>query len=108
MTKGQENNIFDLIGRLIQILSSSRIAIDDRHTPKLYARFLAGLLSRHRRDGTTVGRLQPVPPVGSPFTGNSGNDTSQPASTPTGSFASPTAVAEQRGQSQELNQASLR
>ncbi|KAG5221381.1 fst3 transcription factor [Salix suchowensis] len=38
------------------------IAIDDRHTPKLYARFLAGLLSRHRRDGATVGRLQTQPP----------------------------------------------
>lgn len=58
MAKEQENEIFDLIGRLIQTLSSPKIAIDDRHTPKLYARFLAGLLSRHRRDGATVGRLQ--------------------------------------------------
>ena len=61
MEKEQENEIFDLIGRLIQTLSSPKIAIDDRHTPKLYARFLAGLLSRHRRDGATVGRLQTVP-----------------------------------------------
>ncbi|KAF9483717.1 hypothetical protein BDN70DRAFT_799393 [Pholiota conissans] len=60
LIKEQENEIFDLIGRLIQTLS--RIAIDDRHTPKLYARFLAGLLSRHRRDGATVGRLQTNPP----------------------------------------------
>jgi hypothetical protein len=51
-----------LIGRLIQTLSSPKIAIDDRHTPKLYARFLAGLLSRHRRDGATIGRLHPNPP----------------------------------------------
>ncbi|KAF9524196.1 fungal-specific transcription factor domain-containing protein [Crepidotus variabilis] len=62
LAKEQENEIFDLIGRLIQTLSSPKIAIDDRHTPKLYARFLAGLLSRHRRDGATVGRLQTVPP----------------------------------------------
>ncbi|KAF8197112.1 fungal-specific transcription factor domain-containing protein [Pholiota molesta] len=62
LVKEQENEIFDLIGRLIQTLSSPKIAIDDRHTPKLYARFLAGLLSRHRRDGATVGRLQTNPP----------------------------------------------
>ncbi|KAF9560574.1 hypothetical protein CPC08DRAFT_762610 [Agrocybe pediades] len=63
LEKEQENEIFDLIGRLIQTLSSPKIAIDDRHTPKLYARFLAGLLSRHRRDGATVGRLQTIPAV---------------------------------------------
>ncbi|KIM44248.1 hypothetical protein M413DRAFT_443269 [Hebeloma cylindrosporum] len=62
LVKEQANEIFDLIGRLIQTLSSPKIAIDDRHTPKLYARFLAGLLSRHRRDGATVGRLQTNPP----------------------------------------------
>ncbi|KAG5352008.1 hypothetical protein C0989_004203 [Termitomyces sp. Mn162] len=63
LAKEQETEIFDLIGRLIQTLSSPEIAIDDRHTPKLYARFLAGLLSRHRRDGATVGRLHPHPPA---------------------------------------------
>ena len=62
MTKELETEIFDLIGRLIQTFSSPEIAIDDRHTPKLYARFLAGLLSRNRKDGATVGRLHPQPP----------------------------------------------
>ncbi|KAJ3986547.1 putative fungal-specific transcription factor [Lentinula detonsa] len=62
LSKEEENDIFNLIGRLIQTLSSPAIAIDDRHTPKLYARFLAGLLSKHRRDGATVGRLQAQPP----------------------------------------------
>lgn len=62
LSKEQESCIFELIGRLIQTLSSPKIAIDDRHTPKLYARFLASLLSRHRRDGATVGRLHPNPP----------------------------------------------
>ncbi|KAJ2932869.1 hypothetical protein H1R20_g4235, partial [Candolleomyces eurysporus] len=66
LTKDQENEIFELIGKLINTLSSGRIAIDDRHTPKLYARFLAGLLSRHRRDGATVGRLQTLPPQSQP------------------------------------------
>jgi hypothetical protein len=77
LTKDQENEIFDLIGRLIQTLSSPRIAIDDRHTPKLYARFLAGLLSRHRRDGVTVGRLHPQP---LPPNTTSTNGPTQPAS----------------------------
>ncbi|KAF5345063.1 hypothetical protein D9758_010418 [Tetrapyrgos nigripes] len=64
LRREDENETFDLIGRVIQTLSSSQIAIDDRHTPKLYARFLAGLLSRHRRDGgAMVGRLQPQPPL---------------------------------------------
>lgn len=64
ITKDQEGDIFELIGRLIQILNSAEIAIDDRHTPRLHARFLAGLLSRHRRDVATTGRLhaqQPPP-----------------------------------------------
>ncbi|KAF9267092.1 hypothetical protein L218DRAFT_955568 [Marasmius fiardii PR-910] len=62
LPKEEGSEIYQLIGRLIQTLSSPSIAIDDRHTPKLYARFLAGLLSHHRRDGATVGRLQPQPP----------------------------------------------
>jgi len=59
LSKEQESNVFELIGRLIQTLSSPKIAIDDRHTPKLYAKFLAGLLSRHRRDGANMGRFHP-------------------------------------------------
>jgi hypothetical protein len=62
LNKEQENEIFDLIGRLIQTFSSPEIAIDDRHTPRLYARFLAGLLSRHRREGMSAGRLHQQPP----------------------------------------------
>ncbi|KAF9048353.1 hypothetical protein BDZ89DRAFT_1057928 [Hymenopellis radicata] len=64
-TKADDDEIFDLIGTLIQKLSSSNVAIDERHTPKLYARFLAGLLSKYKRDGwVTVGRLQTIPPPG--------------------------------------------
>lgn len=62
LTKEQETDIFDLIASLIRTLSSPEIAIDDRHTPKLYARFLAGLLSRCRYDGATIGRLHPLTP----------------------------------------------
>ncbi|KAF7368188.1 hypothetical protein MVEN_00137900 [Mycena venus] len=59
MVKGEENQVFDLIDRLIQTLSSPEIAIDDRHTPKLYASFLTGLLSKHRRDSAMIGQLHP-------------------------------------------------
>ncbi|KAJ6632448.1 hypothetical protein B0H10DRAFT_1771021 [Mycena sp. CBHHK59/15] len=74
MAQEQETEVFDLIGRLIQTLSSPEIAIDDRHTPKLYARFLAGLLSRHRRDGATVGRLHPQPPAQQSIASSSSSD----------------------------------
>ena len=108
MTKDQENDVFDLIGRLIQTLSSPKIAIDDRHTPKLYARFLAGLLSRHRRDGATVGRSQPVPPSQNPLAGDKngdGNGTGQGQSTsaPMGSSIT-SSTPEESGQSPEQNQ----
>ena len=62
ISKEQEEDIFYLIGRLIQTLNSPEIAIDDRHTPRLHARFLAGLLSKHRRDVATTGRLHAQPP----------------------------------------------
>ncbi|KAF8804042.1 hypothetical protein BYT27DRAFT_7194756 [Phlegmacium glaucopus] len=101
LTKDQEINVFDLIGRLIQTLSSPKIAIDDRHTPKLYARFLAGLLSRHRRDGATIGRLQPLPPPPSSLSTNT-NSPGQSSSAPTGPFASSTP--DNGGQSQDFSQ----
>jgi len=95
LSKDQETEIFDLIGRLIQTLSSPEIAIDDRHTPKLYARFLAGLLSRHRRDGATVGRLQTHPPSSS---SKDFNQASTPSSS-TGFSASQSQSGNNQGQS---------
>ncbi|KAF8198312.1 hypothetical protein K438DRAFT_1584084 [Mycena galopus ATCC 62051] len=97
MPKEEENQVYDLIGRLIQTLSSPDIAIDDRHTPKLYARFLAGLLSRHRRDGATIGRLHPQPPTQQSVTGSSSSEygnQSRAGSTFTMSTMSPMAGAE--------------
>jgi hypothetical protein len=41
----QRDSIIQAIQRLIGVLSSSEIAIDEKHTPKLYARFLKSLLS---------------------------------------------------------------
>lgn len=58
-----EDEIFDSISRLITTLQE--VAIDERHTPRLYARFLAGLLTKHRKGGSAIaGRLQPHPPAG--------------------------------------------
>jgi hypothetical protein len=91
MTKELETEIFELIGRLIQTFSSPDIAIDDRHTPKLYARFLAGLLSRNRKDGATVGRLHPQPPPQSEIAhaASGGYGSHMPASNPSFSVTSP-------------------
>lgn len=65
ITKEQHDDIFDMIGRLIQTFSSAEIAIDERHTPKLHARFLTGLLSKHRKDVSShrhTQQQQPPPP----------------------------------------------
>lgn len=64
-------DILVLISRLIQTLSSPKLAIDDKHMPKLYARFLTGLLARHRREGIASGHLSasshnPRPPPEGP------------------------------------------
>ena len=71
LTKDEEMEILVLISRLIQTLSSPKLAIDDKHMPKLYARFLAGLLARHRREGIASGHLSvsshnPRPPPEGP------------------------------------------
>ncbi|KAG5637475.1 hypothetical protein H0H81_004446 [Sphagnurus paluster] len=66
LSKDQENAIFELISRLINTLSSDKIAVDERHTPNLYARFLTKLLSERRGDGSTVGRLHLQPPSHEP------------------------------------------
>ncbi|KAH8109643.1 fungal-specific transcription factor domain-containing protein [Phellopilus nigrolimitatus] len=62
VTREQTSQIFGLIGKLIQVLASSEVSIDDRHTPKLYARFLAGLLAKHQPGGSSSGRLHPGRP----------------------------------------------
>jgi hypothetical protein len=81
MSNEQENEVFELIGRLIHTWGSPEIAIDERHTPKLYARFLTSLLIRHRRDGggpaSSSGRFdhpQQPPPSESRFSSGPGVD----------------------------------
>ncbi|KAL0571546.1 hypothetical protein V5O48_010422 [Marasmius crinis-equi] len=62
LSREERSEIYQLIGRLIQTLSSPTLAIDYRHAPMLHARFLAGFLSHYCRDGATVDRLQLQPP----------------------------------------------
>ncbi|THH12044.1 hypothetical protein EW146_g7836 [Bondarzewia mesenterica] len=87
LPEGQETEIFELIGRLIQTLGSPQISIDERHTPKLYSRFLAGLLAKHRRDGATSGRLHTQPPPG--FHGGVAGSHRAPPANPSGSSMNP-------------------
>ena len=44
----QRTYIIDLVERLVDTLKSPRIAVDVRHTPMLYSRFLAGLLAKYK------------------------------------------------------------
>lgn len=44
----RRSKIIPLVEKLIKVLNDSSVAIDDSHTPKIYARFLAGLLHKHR------------------------------------------------------------
>lgn len=45
--------IIDLVERLVDTLKSPRIAVDVRHTPMLYSRFLAGLLAKYKPSENT-------------------------------------------------------
>lgn len=46
----ERSQIVELVERLINTLKSPQIAVDERHTPMLYSRFLASLLAKHRQD----------------------------------------------------------
>ncbi|KAI9459822.1 hypothetical protein F5148DRAFT_1150807 [Russula earlei] len=71
-TPGLETEVYHVIERLIATIGSPRIAIDERHTPKLYSRFLASLLAKRKRDGMAQGRIpQQGPPPQQMQTGSS-------------------------------------
>ncbi|PPQ88004.1 hypothetical protein CVT25_001083 [Psilocybe cyanescens] len=42
-----QNDIIAIVSRLITVLGSNDVALDGRHTPALYARFLSSLMSKH-------------------------------------------------------------
>ncbi|KAI9511830.1 hypothetical protein F5148DRAFT_1146554 [Russula earlei] len=75
--------VYQVIERLIATIRSRQIAIDERHTPKLYSRFLASLLAKHKRDGTAQGRMpQQGPPPQQMQTGSSTPRYQQPPQPP--------------------------
>ncbi|KAF8530244.1 fungal-specific transcription factor domain-containing protein [Hysterangium stoloniferum] len=47
VNRSHKDHILSLVRRLIRLLGSPEIAVDDRHTPKLYSRFLSGLVARY-------------------------------------------------------------
>lgn len=59
LSKHDEEIIFGLITRLIDTMSSEKIAIDEKHTPKLWARFLQELITKHKQDGA----MATIPPA---------------------------------------------
>ncbi|PBK66476.1 hypothetical protein ARMSODRAFT_1021282 [Armillaria solidipes] len=64
LDKADKDESVKLIGILIDKFSSSDIAVDDRHTPKLYARFLATALGKYQQSQEMAsGSSQTVLPV---------------------------------------------
>lgn len=48
VSESHRTGIIPLVETLIRTLDDQSVAIDETHTPKIYARFLAGLLQKHR------------------------------------------------------------
>jgi hypothetical protein len=68
MPKNEEEELVLLMQRLVRTLGSDSIAIDDRHAPKLWARFLGDLIAKRRN--TPVATALPAPaPVAGPSQG---------------------------------------
>jgi hypothetical protein len=61
INKQHEEEIFELIQRLIQTLQLPEIAIDEIHTSRLHARFLTSLLLQYKRNAATSDRLHAQP-----------------------------------------------
>ncbi|KAG8685880.1 hypothetical protein FRC11_009899, partial [Ceratobasidium sp. 423] len=51
--RSQSQRITSLVTRLTEVLASNDVAIDDRHSSRLYSRFLSGLIQKHTQ-GTMV------------------------------------------------------
>ena len=99
-TPGLESEIYRVIERLINTLGSSQIAVDERHTPKLYSRFLARLLAKHKWDGAAHVRMpKHGPPTQQMSTNQSVPMYQQPLQQPQASYsASSTQIVEVQGE----------
>lgn len=54
VNRTHKEQVLTLVRKLIRMLGSQEVAVDDKHTPKLYSRFLAGLVSRHSTSRKSV------------------------------------------------------
>lgn len=52
----QSTRIISLVTRLSDVLASSTVAIDDRHSPRLYSRFLTGLIAKQTQSGMVLAK----------------------------------------------------
>ena len=74
-----KTKILDLVGRLIQTLNSPEVSIDNKHTPKIHAKFLAGLLTKYHQDSNQDQFTQaPLPPSKHSVGGNPTSYEGQP------------------------------
>jgi hypothetical protein len=58
LSEDKRVTIIPLVERLIHVLSKPSIAIDESHTPMIYARFLTSLLHKHRVHASTAARAE--------------------------------------------------
>ncbi|QRV95926.1 Fungal specific transcription factor domain [Ceratobasidium sp. AG-Ba] len=75
----QSSRIIQIVTRLADVLASDKVAIDDRHSPRLYSRFLSGLIAKQNQNGMMLSKpLQPGPQGGAGAAGSSGSASSKP------------------------------
>lgn len=55
--QGLDDTIYGTIERLVHTFGAPSIAVDERHTPRLYSDFLGRLLAKHRRDAAAAARV---------------------------------------------------
>ncbi|KAG9109508.1 hypothetical protein FRC07_008318 [Ceratobasidium sp. 392] len=60
----QSTRIVQLVTRLAEVLASDKVAIDDQHSPRLYSRFLSGVLSRQAQNAMVLNAPVGVGPEG--------------------------------------------
>ncbi|KAG8742288.1 hypothetical protein FRC10_001712 [Ceratobasidium sp. 414] len=63
----QSTRIIQLVTRLTEVLASDKVAIDDRHSPRLYSRFLSGLIAKQTQNGMVLSK-----PLGAGSNGGAG------------------------------------
>lgn len=55
LSENLQQEVIQTVTRLIEVLQSKDVALDGRHTPALYSRFLSSLLRKHHVQSTSTG-----------------------------------------------------